>query len=432
MAIKHDWCACDGHGSVNESRRSFLRGAAALGMGAVWWAGAKSAFSQVALRSDKTDGNILVVIFLRGGADGLNVIAPYQEDIYYKERPTLALRKPNDKSVGEGQKLYDLDGFFGLNPALAPLLPYFREGELAAIHAIGSGDKTHSHFEAMSTMERGLRDQADATGGGWLGRHLNAKRGSNSPLRAVAFSSIMPDSLGGASSAVAINSLSDYKISAGDEPLLDHLLTLYAKGDDEIAASGRETINVLSTLNRLNPNDYKPDHGAVYPDHDTADALRQVAFLAKENLGLEVACIDVGGWDTHVAQGQTEGWMASLLGDLGRSLAAFRKDMGDEMKRVTVIVQSEFGRRIAENSGFGTDHGAGGVMLALGGGVKGGKVYGDWPSITAADLTGPGDLKITTDYRDVLGELLLKRLNSPDLSEVFPNYRYKSREIFTA
>ncbi len=435
MAMKNDWYSCDGEGQspaeAGLSRRNLLRTAATLGTAGLWWAGAKSALSQVAVREDRSDGNVVVIIFLRGGADALNLVAPYAEDAYYRERPTLALRKPTDKAVGANQKLADLDGFFGLAPALSSLLPLYESGELGFIHAVGSGDQTHSHFEAMSTMERGLRNQADATGGGWLGRHLRSKAGSASPLRAVAFSSIMPDSLGGATSALAVESLEQFQLSQNDTRLRSALLEMYEGGDDAISHSGRETLKVLDSLQKVNPKEYRPDHGAVYPNHFAGDALRQVAFLIKQDLGLEVACLDVGGWDTHVAQGQTEGWLPSLLGDLGRCIAAFRQDMGPEMSKVTVIVQSEFGRRLAENSGFGTDHGAGGVMMALGGGVKGGKVYGDWPGIGPGQLTGPGDLKITTDYRTVLSELLIKRLQTPNISEVFPNFRTQPIGVFT-
>jgi len=430
MAMKTDWYSCDGDGQPASTRRSFLRSAALVGTAGVWWAGAKSALSQVAVRGDRSDGNVIVVIFLRGGADALNIVAPYAEDAYYRERPTLGLRKPNDKSVGDSQRLADLDGFFGLTPALSPLLPFYRDGELAIVHAVGSGDTTHSHFEAMSTMERGLRNQTDATGGGWLGRHLKAKAGSASPLRAVAFSSIMPDSLGGATSALAVESLEQFRLSQNDAQLRSAIGALYRDGDDAISRSGRETLKVLESLQKVNPAAYQPDHGAVYPNHFTGDALRQVAFLIKQDLGLEVACLDIGGWDTHVAQGQTEGWLPSLLGDLGRCLAAFRQDMGGEMAKVTVVIQSEFGRRLAENSGFGTDHGAGGLMMALGGGVKGGKVYGDWPGLEPAQLTGPGDLKITTDYRSVLSELLDRRLATPDLATVFPGFRPQPMNIF--
>jgi len=384
------------------------------------------------LRADRSAGNILVVIFLRGGADALNMVAPYAEDAYYRERPTLALRKPTDKSVGSGQRLTDLDGFFGLSPALAPLHPLFSNGELAFIHAVGSGDMTHSHFEAMSTMERGLRDQTDSTGGGWLGRHLKMQAGSSSPLRAIAFSSIMPDSLGGATSAVAVNSLDDYRLADNRPEIQEALAGLYSEGDDVIAQAGHETLAVLSQLNQVNPRDYRPDHGAVYADHPTAQALRQVAFLIKQDLGLEVACLDMGGWDTHVAQGQTEGWLPSLLGDLGRAIAAFHQDMGDEMKRVTLIVQSEFGRRISENSGFGTDHGSGGMMMALGGGVNGGRVFGDWPGLNTENLTGPGDLQITTDYRSILSELLSKRIGNQHTEQIFPGHRPKPLGVFRA
>lgn len=430
MAMKDTWHFCDGEGRLDGpklNRRQALVGAATLAAGGVWWASARSALSQALVRQKPTTDHVLVVIFLRGGADGLNIVAPHGEDEYYKLRPSLAIPRPTDRTAKN--RLIDLDGFFGLNPALSPLEASYKEGELAIVHAVGSGDETHSHFEAMSTMERGLKNQADSTGGGWLGRHLTTSSGSPSPLRAVAFSSIMPDSLGGAIGATALSSLAEFRLAEGLE--IEHLRKLYARGDGPIDQAGRETLQVLDSLNRVDPRGYQPEHGAAYPDHPTSQALREVAFLIKQEMGLEVACLDVGNWDTHVAQGQTEGWLSSLLGDLGRSVAAFRKDLGSRSKKVTVVVQTEFGRRVAENSGLGTDHGAGGVLFVLGGGVKGGKVYADWPGLVPDKLVGPGDLKVTTDYRDVLAELLAARFGNHRTAEVFPGLRHRPLGLFS-
>ncbi len=429
-----NWTYCDGDGGLDRAapdlttRRQALIAASALALGSIWWASPKSALAKTVVRKDKTNRNVLVSVFLRGGADGLNLVAPYGEDEYYKLRPSLALKSP--KSGGsETSRLSDLDGFFGLSPALLPLLGAFKDGRMGIIHAVGSRDTTHSHFEAMATMERGLKTGGDEGSGGWLARHLNATGDSESPLRAVALSSIMPDSLAGATQALAIESITQYKLEM-EEAQRDTLRKLYSRGDDPVSRAGRETMEVVDRLRKVDPAKYAPDAGASYPDTPMGRAFKETAFLIKQDIGLEIACLDGTGWDTHVTQGTVDGWLFGLVRDLAESMAAFEKDMGGEMSRVTVCVQTEFGRRVYENSGLGTDHGSGSVMLLLGGGVKGGKVYADWPGLIHDKLTGPGDLQITTDYRNILGELLIKRLETPSLSDVFPSLRYRELGVF--
>lgn len=413
-----DWTYCDGNGNLGErptvSRRHLL-GTGAAGLLAL--AGLRPSLAHASFQVEQTHDNVLVVIFLRGGADGLNMVAPYAEDDYYKARPTIALAKPGSG----GGALIDLDGFFGLHPALAGLEAAFKEGKLAAIQAVGSGDQTRSHFEAMSTMERGIDNRNEAAGGGWLGRHLVSTPGKNSPLRAVALSSVMPDSLGGAIGALAIDSLSSYRLELPEA--LPQLEALYADGNDPLAQAGRDTLAVLQQLQRLDPADYKPSANVTYPDTGLGRGLRETAFLVKSDMGLEVACLDMGAWDTHITQGGATGWQATLLRELGDAVGAFLADLGQESKRVTLVVQTEFGRRIDENSGLGTDHGRASVMFVAGGAVKGGRVIADWPSLSVERREGPGDLLVTTDYRDVLGEILDRRLLTRDLTQVFPNHR---------
>lgn len=423
---RNSWTFCDGEGRLGRprpqvTRRQALAAAASLATGGVWWAGAKSALAQGAFRADQNDGPVLVTIFLRGGADGLNIVAPYQEDDYYRHRPSLAIPKPGSGNP-EGKRLTDLDGFFGLNPALLPLVADYAEGSLAFVHAVGSGDTTHSHFEAMSTMELGLRNQGERVSGGWLARHLNDTASRQAPLRAVAFGGTMPDSLSGAHGAVAINSLSEYRLNESDTEWIESLSKLYARGDTEVAEAGRDTLRVLKLLNDRDPRGYRPDRGATYPDSPLGKALKETAFLVKSGVGLEVACLDSVGWDSHITQGSIDGWLFELLRDLALGLAAFRTDLGKEMSRVVVTVQTEFGRRVAENSGLGTDHGAGGCMLALGGPVIGGRVLGNWPGLVPDRLSGPGDLAVTTDYRSVYSELLVSHLKSNNTNNVFPNF----------
>lgn len=423
MAMRKDWFSCDGKGSIGQSRigpvqrsvdrpslrpsrRGFLVG---LGLSSLAWAMPRSALSQVAFdpHARKTGRNVVVSIFLRGGADGLNIVAPYAEDAYHRERPTLRLLRPNDPG-SKTDRVLDLDGFFGFNPALADLLPLFKDGNLAIVHAAGSGDQTRSHFEAMNTMERGLAAGSAGSASGWLARHLaTTEPAKSSPLRAVAFGGTMPDSLRGATDAISVNGLEDFKLFADDEAeMRDALREMYSVGKDDMSMAGSETLQVLETLNRLDPKSYRPSNQAVYPKSDLGRALEQVALLYRADVGLEVAVLDKGGWDTHVAQGVATGLLSGQLQDLGASLAAFARDLGSDMSRVTVVVQTEFGRRLHENSGLGTDHGRASVMFVLGGGVRGGKVYAKWPGLEEAQLEPPGDLRVTTDYRQVLSDVL--------------------------
>lgn len=398
------------------TRRTLLVGA---GLTAVGWL-TRSALGQVRIAPSKAgpDGDVLVSIFLRGGMDGLSAVVPYAEDAYYRARPNTAIARPNQGALGD--RALDLDGFFGIHPSLAPIMPLWEAKRLAFVHAVGSDDSSRSHFEAMGLMERG-----NTSGSGWLARHLGSVASrSDTPLRAVAIAATMPDSLRGGTDALAIESLEAFKLGQSDEASLrTSLKTLYAARQDVMARAGRESLRVLDILNSLDAKSYRPEGGATYPATDLGEGLKQVAMLLRADVGLEVASLDKGGWDTHVVQGAGTGLLAGHLDDLAKSLAAFAADMGAGMDRISVVVQTEFGRRLQENAGLGTDHGRASVMFLLGGGFKGGKVYGRWPGLAESDLEGPGDLQVTTDYRDVLSEVLARRVPGSKPSEVFPEYQ---------
>jgi uncharacterized protein (DUF1501 family) len=411
-----DWFACDGlgHGETpapsvcaRVSRRGLLAGISAAALG---WA-ASPAVAQLSIGNGSETDHVLVTIFLRGGADCLNMVVPNGEAAYHRNRPVLAVKDS-----------LPLDNFFGLNRAMGAILPLFREGDLAIVQAVGSGDQTRSHFEAMNTMERGLAGGTEGDSSGWLARHLLATpRSRATPLRAVAISRTMPDALKGATNTIALEELANYRLDVGQgdgESVRRKLADLYSDGKDPLTSAGRETLEVLGTLNRLDPRSYKPSAGAIYPKSDLGSALTQVAFLIKANVGLEVVCLDKGGWDTHYGQ-NLGGQMTGLLDDLGKCLAAFHQDLGGEMKRVTVTVQTEFGRRVRENQSLGTDHGRASAMFVLGKGIKGGKVLGKWPGMEDSQLDEVGDLRVTTDYRSVLAEVLDNRLGTADISKVF-------------
>lgn len=409
-----EWWSCQGYDqTLKTSRRGVLVGAglAMLSLGL-----RRSSLAQVAIRTAKqprTD-ETLVVIFLRGGADGLNIVVPHAEDDYYRARPALAISRPNDRSTNAEDRCLDLDGFFGFHPAMAPLLTVFKEGKLGLVHAVGSMDGSHSHFEAMNAMERGLAASGSGNPSGWLARHLLSSPASgDSTLRAVSIGETMPDSLRGAPTALALRSLDDFKLQ-GSGDFRSALEQLYTEPKDAYARAGSQTLKALRTL-----EEHQRSTKAAYPQTDLGQGLRQVAELIKADVGLEVACLDRGGWDTHVAQGRGTGILANQLSDLASSCAAFAKDLGESMSRVTLVVQTEFGRRVRENDGQGTDHGHGSFMMLMGGGTRPG-VHAKWPGLKVDQLSGPGDLQVTTDYRNVLAEVLDRRLGNPRSSEVFP------------
>lgn len=369
------------------TRRSVLLGSA---LGLVGWM-SRTALADASF--SKTPTRPIVHIFLRGGADGLNMVVPAHEPTYFKQRPTLAVRRTLPLSEG-----------FGLHPALAPLYPFWEEGKLAIVHAVGSEDRSRSHFEAMAAMERG------GAAGGWLARYLTATAPKDpSPLRAIAHAETLPEMLRGGPPALALRSLDQFRL-AGDDAFRKALDTMYAQGEDAVRLAGRQTLATLDTLHAIDPKSYRPRHGAKYPDHELGTGLQQVAMLLRANVGLEAACLDHGVWDTHVGQ---DGFHPRLMAELSGALAAFATDLGPDLEDVTIVAMSEFGRRVGENAGLGTDHGRAAPSFLLGGGVRGG-LHGPWPGLI--DLDPVGDLRVGTDSRSVLASVL--RLKDPSM--VFP------------
>jgi uncharacterized protein (DUF1501 family) len=372
-----------------------------------------------------TRGDLLLVLFLRGAADALNVIVPHGEQAYYTMRPTISIGRPDDARIESALRSVDLDGFFGLHPSLAPLLPAWEAGHLAPIHACGAPDDSRSHFKAMELMERGV-ESAKGPASGWINRHLATfDSGNPSPLRAIGLGEMAPRSLRGAVPVSALRSIADFHLGGNLElASMMHagLFSLYA-ADERLADAGQETLEIIETIEKLDPEGYVSSGEVAYPETEFGYGLRQIAMLAKAEVGLEVAAIDIGGWDTHFAQGGSQGHMSNLLTDLGQGLAAIHEDLSLMADRLTVVVMTEFGRRVRENASLGTDHGHGSAMLLLGGHVNGGRVHGSWPGLEVGHLFGPGDLKVTTDYRDVLAEVCLKRLNNPAIAEIFPDYQ---------
>ncbi len=366
---------------------------------------------------------VLVAVFQRGAVDGLNVVVPYGEKTYYDARPSIAVPRPGS---GEGAVL-DLDGFFGLHPSLAPLLPFFRDRSAAFVHAAGSPDATRSHFDAQDFMESGTPG-VKATADGFLCRALQAaekKAEKPSPLRAVSLTPALPRILAGSAGAVAMTNILDFGIRAGRAtPVVsDSFEAMYAEAvAGTLGGTAKESFDAARIIKAADPVKIVPENGADYPKNPFGNALKQIAQLIKADVGLEVAFTDVGGWDTHAGEGGAQGQLSNRLRDYGLAIAAFAKDLGSRMGDVTLVTMSEFGRTVKENGNRGTDHGHANVMLLLGGGVKGGRVYGRWPGLDSSHLYENRDLAVTTDFRDVFAEILEKRMGVKKLSPIFPGH----------
>lgn len=375
----------------------------------------------------------LVVLFQRGAADALNVVVPFGDPAYRALRPTLAIDAP-----GQPGGAIDLDGFFGLHPALAPLAPLWRRGMLAPIHAVGSPSATRSHFDAQDFMESGTPD-VKGTRDGWLNRYL-ALRGTcesgcaappapASPFRAVAMTPQTPRTFEGPAPTVAMSSLDEFTVRAAGADAEQRLEALYTTGRaDVVHGAGRETFEAVRALRAADPRRYAPANGATYPRSPFGQRLLQIAQLVKAGVGLEIAFADVGGWDTHVNQGGATGQLAARLGDFARTLAAFTTDLGDRMADVLVLTASEFGRTARQNGTGGTDHGHAGSMFLLGGGVKGGRVYGRWPGLAPELLYEGRDLALTTDFRAVFAEAAARHLGAVRTDRLFPGYQGTPRD----
>jgi uncharacterized protein (DUF1501 family) len=427
MTMQHDTTcadgACDSNRTIDHSRRQFL---VRTGMMAAAAATATSALPRVALGAPPGQArDVLVVMFMRGGMDGLSLCVPYGDAELYNRRPTLAIRPP-----GQTDGAIDLDGFFGLAPSAQPLLAAYQAGDLAFVHASGSPDPTRSHFEAQKFMEAGAPNQAaNLPASGWLARHLQTSPPmSSGPLRAISVDYLMTRSLTDGPAALPIPDLSGF-VMPGDAATAARrrraLLRMYVPPSTaqatSLGAAALDTVQTIDLLGSIDFAHYVPSNGASYPQTSFGNKARSAAALIKAHAGVECIEIDLEGWDMHTNLGPLQGAMANHVDHLARTLAAFYADMGNGMRNVTVVVMSEFGRRAAQNGNFGADHGHGNCMIVLGGGIHGGQVLCQWPGLAPAQLDN-GDLAITIDYRDILGEILARRLHSSNVATVFPSY----------
>ncbi|HVP52712.1 MAG TPA: DUF1501 domain-containing protein [Terriglobales bacterium] len=370
----------------------------------------------------------LVVLFQRGAADGLNIVVPHGESAYYSMRPSIAIPRPN-----RGQESsIDLDGFFGLHPSMVSFKPLWDQKHLAIVHAAGSPDNTRSHFDAQDYMESGTPG-VKSTEDGWLNRAVRKPEPDATPFRAIAMGGTLPRALAGTAPAVAIGNINEFGVGGrgpAATPLTNTFEAMYSQSVDTVLhGTGQETFEAVKMLKAADPARYTPARGANYPRGRFGDSLRQLAQLIKANLGVEVAFADIAGWDHHVNEGSVQGQLANVLRDFSQSIAAFWTDLGDLGEDTVLVTMSEFGRTARENGNRGTDHGHANVMFVLGGPVRGGRVYGQWPGLDQSQLYEGRDLALTTDFRRVLGEGVYRHLGNKDLATIFPGFENDPRRF---
>ncbi len=393
----------------------------------------------------------LVCIFQRGAVDGLSMVVPFGDSAYAGSRRATLIPAP--RRGAEEASALDLDGFFGLHPAMAPLGDLFQRGEMAVVHAVGSPHPTRSHFDAQDFMETGTPGEKN-TKEGWLNRVLQETECSDCrgrtlsdgsmhdadhavgqigmattvpSLRGLAIGPALPKSLEGSHPTLAISDLARF---SGDESGRGAFERLYRTDHgDQISSAADEAFDAVRVLEGLDPERYRPDRGAAYPNGSFGDSLRQIAQVIKADVGVEVAFADLGGWDTHANQGAVQGALARRLAELSRGISALHADLGDRMEDVVILTMSEFGRTVRENGTGGTDHGHANCMLALGGSVRGGEVLGDWPGLEIEQLYEGRDLALTTDFRDVFGEIVRRHLGADRLERIFPGYEIREERF---
>lgn len=396
-------------------RRNFLKYMLATSAGGSWLT--QSVSTALAAPAPKS----LIVIFQRGGCDGLNVIVPHGEDEYYNLRPSIAIARP-----GNSGGALDMDGFFGLHPSMSSLYNLYQAGNVAAFPAVHYTNATRSHFDSQQFIESAeVNRQAD----GWLNRHLSSSANS-AGMRGVSFSSSLSHALSGPLSVSTFSDLRNFDLDMevnSEQRLINRLSGIYNQNtsnnriyDELLRNSGRTLFNDLNVVNSIDVNNYQPANGANYPNNSYGRQLAQTAQLIKTGAGLEIATINVGGWDTHQNQGGAIGGMANKLGNFSNGIGAFYEDMGSQMSDVMILTMTEFGRTSQENGSRGTDHGHASAWFALGGGLTGG-VYGTWPGLAEEQRERGRYLAQATDFRDIFSEILTSHLGNSSAS-VVPNY----------
>jgi uncharacterized protein (DUF1501 family) len=419
----HEADGCDEYRTLD--RRRFI-GMSSMGAMA---AALPSWFPEVRLaESQNSTRDIVISVFMRGGADGLTLVAPFGDPLYYAGRPTIAVPRPDSNSPNRGTAL---DDFFMFPTSMMPLMPAYRAGQLAIVQAAGQRyTKSRSHFEAERYLEQGKPDDYSLESG-WLARHLasSAPLDASAPLRAVAVTGGTPRTLQGAPRTLPIPNPDSFQLGSSSELALQRL---YAGAWSPMRNAALDGLNTVNVMRGLDFGGYRPANGADYGTNYFGRSLRAIAVMIRGEIGLEAAHVDYGGWDTHAQQGSVGGVMANLMSEFSSALAAFWQDVmqGPQSLRVTLVVATEFGRNVRENGSMGTDHGRAGVMFVMGPAVQGGRIFGEWPGIARELLEDGQDLRVTTDTRDILAELVQRRLNNGNQSLIFPNYVPRFRGVF--
>ena len=422
-------CGCQEYQDL--SRRQFV------GLGA----GAAAAYYYpdwlprvVLAQSQASNRDVIVSVFQRGGADGLNLVVPFGDPAYYTGRSSIAIPRP-DANVAANQKVTALDNFYGFAPGMTPLLPAYNAGHLLVMQAAGLQTVvTRSHFDAQRWMEVGKPADVNYVTG-WLGRHLSLvpPMRTDAPLRALGLASGLAKTLVGGPKTLPIANPASFTIGGAANTAAARqavLATDYNNAPAPLNASALDAINTIALLQTVNINAYTPNNSVVYPNSGFGRSLRSVAALIRADVGIEAAQVDIGGWDTHAAQGGATGAMSTLTLDFASSLAAFYADIIATNARVTVVIISEFGRNARENGSQGTDHGRASAMFAMGQGIAGGRVYvNSWPGLAMENLEARQDLRVTLDYRDVLAEIVQRRLGNSQIAQVFPGWNATFRGV---
>ena len=413
------------------SRRRFLAGAAVTGASVFFPAWLPKV---VLAESYASTRDVIVSVFLRGGADGLSLCVPFGDPNYYASRTTIAVPRPDATTTAT--RGIALDNFFAFPQAMGGLMPAFTAKDLLVVHATGQLNTSRSHFDAQRYMEVGKpADPALVTG--WLGRHLASAPPvrTTAPLRALGLSAGLQKTLVGGPRTLPISDPANFTIGGSGTTLNDRLAVLradYASAPEPAQAAALDATNTMTLLRNLNFTGYAPANGAAYPNSSFGKALRSVAVMIKADIGIEAAQVDIGGWDTHSQQDPIAGSMFGTMRDFSNSLSAFYADVmqGAVGYNVTVVAVSEFGRNVRENGSAGTDHGRGTVMFAMGKGINGGRVLTNtWPGLARENLESGQDLKVTIDYRDILSEIVQNRLGNSDLGFVFPTWAPTMRGV---
>ncbi len=408
-------CGCD---DFAVTRRAVLRGAAAIAGAGVTTKVFGDVFTQVAYGAPAGNGNVLVVLSLRGGADGMSMAVPHGDSHYYPARPRIAVPR---------NSLLARDDMFGLHPSLAPLLPMWNDGKFGVVHAVGLPSPNRSHFAAMEEIEDAAPGSSERRG--WINRMVGLIGGGDASEAVGLGTGTMMGTLFGQAPTMSLDNLQDLKLPSDGTPAerqtRTSLRTAWTGASTPLGAGARAALEVSDRLKPL-ATPQGPANGARYPAGKLGQSMAETARLIRADVGVRVVTIDAGNWDMHNNIGNPDqGDMQNRLKELAGVLAAFFKDLGTAANRTTLVSVSEFGRRVTENGNFGLDHGYGNCMLLFGAGIRGRRYVADWPGLGPQALED-GDLQVTTDYRDVLAEVVKVRFPEVSLPTLFPGHQARA------